>query len=451
MIGNIFVVLLGMNLKEEIGKLLQTYDKLSFVEPFLKDNPKAELYLVGGAVRDILLKRKTKKMDFDFVVRLLDKNEIEKWFGARGKIDFVGKNFGVYKFLSTIDIALPRTEHPSLQSLGGYKDFDVQSDPKMPIKKDLSRRDFSINAMAINMRNFELIDPFGGLDDISKRIIKAVGKPKDRFKEDLSRMLRAIRFATELDFAIEEKTLKAIKEQIAHINDKQKILPEPVEGREFEYIVPRETVGDELAKALAHNPKLALAHLLSTKALELFIKPESELIKPILSLTKAHPTLIVSLLLHNLSQEEIKNTLSLAGLDSLPRETEYRIEPDDVLWLVARLQENPNAQTIKTMRASKFEDVFMNAKSGWLIQALRALNRNEAADMTEKRAHEILARWSVEDDEQIPALLSGNEILNVGIQPGPKVRELLSLLRDEQLDGRILTREKAKEWLTRQI
>lgn len=440
-----------MNLQEEIIRLLQTYNELSFVEPFLKENPKAELYLVGGAVRDILLKRKTKKMDFDFVVRLLDKNEIEKWFGARGKIDFVGKNFGVYKFLSTIDIALPRTEHPSSQSLGGYKDFEVQSDPKMQIKKDLSRRDFTINAMAINMRSFELIDPFDGLNDISKRIIKAVGKPKDRFKEDLSRMLRAIRFATELNFTIEEKTLRAIKEQIIHINDKRKILPEPVEGSEFEYVVPRETVGHELAKALASNPKLALEHLLSIQTLELFIKPKPELIKPILSLTQAHPTLTVSLLLRNLSQEEIKKTLSLAGLDSLPRETEYRIEPDDVLWLIARLQENLNAQSVAQMRASKFEDVFMNPKSRWLIQALRALNQNETADSAKKRANEIRTRWSVEDDEQIPALLSGNEILNAGVQPGPKVRELLSLLRDEQLDGRILTREKAKEWLIVQI
>ena len=73
-----------MNLKEEITQLLQSNEELSFVESFLKDNPDAELFLVGGAIRDILLKRQTKKTDFDFVIRLLEKEKIEEWFGLRG-------------------------------------------------------------------------------------------------------------------------------------------------------------------------------------------------------------------------------------------------------------------------------------------------------------------------------------------------------------------------------
>lgn len=430
-----------MNLQEEITRLLQNNDELCFVEPFLQENPKAELYLVGGAVRDILLNRKMKKMDFDFVIRLLEQEKIEKWFGMRGKIDFIGKNFGVYKFLSTIDIALPRTEHPSLQSLGGYKDFEVQSDPKMPIKKDLSRRDFTINAMAIDMRSYNLIDPFGGIDDLSKRLIKAVGKAKDRFAEDLSRMLRAIRFATELNFTIEEKTSRAIRKQIKHINDKK---------NNDEYVVPRETIGYELAKAFICNPNSTIEHLLSTQILEQFIKHNEELIKPIRSLTHAHPTLTISLLFRNLSQTEIVDKLSIMGLNSLPRGNEHRIEPADVLWLVTQIQKNLNMQTITSMRASQFEDMFMNPKSKWFIQALRALNQNKISDTAEKKIGDIHTRWSVDDEEPIPPLLSGNDVLHAGIRPGPKIRELLNLLRDEQLDGRILTRENAKEWLGEQ-
>ncbi|MBI4713598.1 CCA tRNA nucleotidyltransferase [Candidatus Uhrbacteria bacterium] len=435
-----------MNLKEEISQLLQTCEELSFVESFLNDHPKAELYLVGGAVRDILLKRKMKKMDFDFVIRLVDKEEIEKWFGDRGRIDFVGKTFGVYKFLpnginlnehSFVDIALPRTEQSNPQSLGGYKEFEIQSDLKLPIKKDLSRRDFTINAMAVNMRDGKLIDPFKGMKDLDQRIIRAVGKSKDRFNEDLSRMLRAIRFAAELNFTIEEKTLKSVRETIERIN----------ETDERGYIVPRETIGSELAKAFTRNPSQALVHLNSTGGLDVFFETDEALLKPIKSLTENNATLVVALLLRNLEKNNVAMKLQLTGLDSLPRESELRIEPTDVLWLIARIQEKLNTQTIITMRASKFETIFMNARGKLFIQALQALNEFSVLNSATERIKKIRGLWKVEDDEPIPPLLSGNDVINAGVSVGPKIRELLDLLRDEQLDGKIFTREQAKEWL----
>jgi tRNA nucleotidyltransferase/poly(A) polymerase len=442
-----------MNFKEEFAQLLNSHKELSFVDSFLIDHPNAELFLVGGAVRDILLKRKNKKMDFDFVIRLVDKEEIEKWFSERGRIDFVGKTFGVYKFLpnglnsnefSFVDIALPRTEKSTKKNSGEYKEFDVQSDPKLPIKKDLSRRDFTINAMAVNMRTGELIDPFKGTEDLNKQIIRAVGKPKDRFKEDLSRILRAIRFATELNFSIEEKTIDAIREQITHINDTKQ------NDGKIEYVIPRETVGSELTKALFRNPSAAIVHLKATGALDLFFKTNENLLKPIGTLTENNLTLVVVLLLRELNQKEISEKLALTGLDSLPRESKLRIEQTDVLWIIARIQENFNEQTIKTIPASKFENLFMSARGKLLAQILLSLNKTSVANEINVRTKNIKDRWSVEDDEPIPMLLSGNDVINAGIQAGPKIRELLNLLRDEQLDGRILTREKAKEWLNNQ-
>ncbi len=448
-----------MNLKEEITQLLQSNEELSFVEPFLNEHPRAELYLVGGAVRDILLKRRTKKMDFDFVIRLLEREKIEEWFGLRGKLDLVGKTFGVYKFMpaglnsidnSFVDIALPRTEKSSLKSKGGYKEFDVQSDTKLPLKKDLSRRDFTINAMAVDMRTGKLIDPFKGTKDLELHYLRAVGKAKDRFKEDLSRMLRGVRIASELDFVIEEKTARAIKDQIKHINDKDNLLPEPVEGSKSEYIVPRETIGSELAKTLINNPSKALTNLKSTGVLDMFFETDTALLKPILSLTENQIVFVVTLLLRNFEQKDITKKLSLTGLDSLPHDSDLRIEPNDIFWFVAQLQEKSDAQIITTMRASKFETKYMNARGKLFVQLLRILNEYAKADAIENRKTRILKQWSVEDDEPIPALLSGNDVLQAGVQAGPKVRELLDLLRDEQLDGRILTREKAKEWLGEQ-
>ena len=450
-----------MNLKEEMIRICKSHNVLFFVEEFLYDHPDAELFLVGGAVRDILLKRRTKKTDFDFVIRLLEKEKIEEWFGMRGKLDYVGKTFGVYKFMpagfshidnSFVDIALPRTEKSSLKSKGGYKEFDVKSDSKLPIKKDLSRRDFTINAMAVDMRSGELIDPYKGIKDIEQRLIRAVGKPSDRFKEDLSRMLRGVRFATELNFEIEEKTMRAIQKQIKHINDiKKDLSPEPVEGSKFEYIVPRETVGSELAKTFTKNPSNALKHLKSTGALDMFFETDAILLKPIQSLSENQITLVVTLFLRNLEQKDITKKLALTGLDSLPHESDLRIEPSDIFWFVAQLQEKSDVHIISTMRASKFETMFINSRGKLFVQLLHTLNEHAKADTIEGRKTKILKQWSVEDDEPIPSLLSGNDVLNTGIQAGPKVRELLDSLRDEQLEGRILTREKAKEWLTLQV
>jgi len=100
---------------------------------------------------------------------------------------------------------------------GGYKDFEIQSDKDLPIEDDLGRRDFTINALAWDLKNQKLIDKFDGLKDIKEKTIRAIGKPETRFQEDYTRMLRAIRFSAQLDFKIEKKTLTTIKKKAKEI------------------------------------------------------------------------------------------------------------------------------------------------------------------------------------------------------------------------------------------
>ncbi len=195
-----------------------------FIKKLLNIFEKAELYLVGGAVRDILIDRQTK--DFDFVVKGIDFKELELFLSQLGEVNLVGASFGVFKFVpqgfkvgkddfEAIDIALPRTEIAGMS--GGYKDFEIQSDKNLPIEKDLSRRDFTINALAWSIKEKKIIDEFSGLKDLDNKIIRAIGDPKKRFQEDYTRMLRAIRFVCQLDFVIEEKTFKEIKQQAKKI------------------------------------------------------------------------------------------------------------------------------------------------------------------------------------------------------------------------------------------
>ncbi|MFH1207783.1 MAG: HDIG domain-containing metalloprotein [Patescibacteria group bacterium] len=238
-------------------KQLQLQKKFPFIAKLQKKFPQAEIFLVGGIVRDTILKRATK--DYDFVIRNVPTKKLQAFLAKEGRVDLVGKNFGVFKFIphslkftvqssqsiEPIDIALPRTEHALLT--GGYRDFDVQSDPYLRISKDLARRDFTINAMAYDIFNKKLIDEFDGEKDIKNKIIRTVGRPSERFKEDYSRMLRALRFACQLGFIIEKQTFSALKKLALHINDK----------KGGEYIVPRETISRELVKAFIADPARA--------------------------------------------------------------------------------------------------------------------------------------------------------------------------------------------------
>jgi tRNA nucleotidyltransferase (CCA-adding enzyme) len=168
-----------------------------------------ETFLIGGAVRDALLGLSSK--DEDVLVTGVEWSRLEKALATVGKVDAVGASFGVLKVAQdglVIDVALPRTE----QSTGiGHRDFTVTYDPNLPLEADLARRDFTVNAMARRISDDALIDPFNGMQDLKRRVLRAVGNPRERFTEDPLRMLRAARFVAKLDFTLEPETFAALK------------------------------------------------------------------------------------------------------------------------------------------------------------------------------------------------------------------------------------------------
>jgi len=248
--------------------------KFKFLEELKQRFPSAEVFLVGGAVRDLLLSRKTQ--DYDFVIRRVKVKALEEFLNSQGKVNLVGQTFGVFKFIpkkgdkqNPFDIALPRKDF-SLGT-GGYRDVEIQTSPGLSIKKDLSRRDFTINAMALKWEKFDkrgmgywqIIDPYHGIKDLKKKIIRAVEDPKERFKEDYSRMLRAIRFSCQLDFEIEKETWKALKSQMKFINKISRKVESVSSGRIVEAkviekrVVPYEVIAKEFLKAFSFNPAKA--------------------------------------------------------------------------------------------------------------------------------------------------------------------------------------------------
>jgi tRNA nucleotidyltransferase (CCA-adding enzyme) len=173
---------------------------------------RGRIFEVGGAVRDKYLKPDMRVKDRDYLVTGIPYDELTKILKSHGRVDLVGRSFGVIKFtqsqnekLLTFDITLPRKEH----STGvGHKDFEVSFDPGIPVEEDLKRRDFTINAMAIALDNDELVDPLDGMVDLKQGQLRMTSV--NSFEEDPLRMLRAVQFAARFDLQIEPETFAAM-------------------------------------------------------------------------------------------------------------------------------------------------------------------------------------------------------------------------------------------------
>lgn len=207
-------------------------------------------YLVGGCVRDILMDRVPK--DWDITTNARPEQILGLFSGSKYENDFGTVLVPTKDELKCLEITTYRSEQ-------GYADRRHPDSIKFEteLDKDLERRDFTINALAYD--DEKIVDLFGGQKDIGKQIIRTVGEPADRFKEDALRMLRAIRFACVLDFKIEDKTWRGILKLAGSIK-----------------FVSAERIRDELVKILASTkPYLGITMLHEAKLLR-YILPELE-------------------------------------------------------------------------------------------------------------------------------------------------------------------------------
>lgn len=235
-----------------------------------------EAFIVGGCVRDLLMNKEPKDWDIttnarpEDILKILPDSKYENIFGT--VIVPVKDKDG--KTIDVLEITTYRSEQ-------GYSDRrhpdEIRFEDKLD--KDLERRDFTINAMALRITHnveritqnadsdryalrdmrYEIIDLFGGQKDLKKKIIRAVGEPTDRFKEDALRMMRAIRFSCQLGFEIEEKTQRAIKKIAGSIK-----------------FVSKERIKDELIKIMDSERAFEGIMLLHENKMLQYILPELE-------------------------------------------------------------------------------------------------------------------------------------------------------------------------------
>ena len=227
-------------------KILEFYKKI--------EKANFDVYFVGGSVRNLFLKLPVK--DWDLTTSATPE-DIQKLFPD----SFYDNDFG------TVGVPVELNEEKYIVEITTFRTEKGYTDRRHPgsvswgktIEEDLSRRDFTINSIALNFedKKEKVIDPYDGQGDLSKKIVKAVGNPEQRFKEDALRLIRAIRFATVLDFQIEEKTWEAVTADSKLIQD-----------------ISFERVKIELMKILASNEPEKGITLLKDSGLLQYIIPE---------------------------------------------------------------------------------------------------------------------------------------------------------------------------------
>lgn len=212
-----------------------------------------EIFLVGGGVRNILVNKKPENCDLTTNATPEESMRLLALFEP-----FYNNDFGTVSFEVEVDGKKELYEVTTYRSEKEYSDFRRPDNVAWgkTLEEDVVRRDFTINAMVIGRKEdkWEIIDLVGGMEDFEKAVIRAVGEPSQRFKEDALRMMRAIRFAARMGFAIEQKTFEAIRIQSSLLEK-----------------ISKERVKDEFVKILSTNyPADGVQILISTDLIKHF-------------------------------------------------------------------------------------------------------------------------------------------------------------------------------------
>jgi len=452
-------------------EILEIYKKL-------KDNG-FEVYLVGGCVRNLLLNKDVKDWDFTTIATPIEiQNSFPHSFYDNA-FGTVGVPFEAKDYNQTNEYEKNYVEITTFRLEKDYRDFRRPQVVQWgrSIKDDLSRRDFTINAIALKLEassqgcTYEIIDPFDGQKDLENKIVRAVGDPKQRFKEDALRLIRGVRIATEYSFAIEENTWKEI------VND-AKLIKE----------VSGERIQTELLKILATDHAYEGIILLKDSNLLQNILPELLLgvgvsqVRPgrhhttdvfthnVLSLKfcpSTHPIVSFATLLHDIGKPKVAkqdeqglvvfHNHEIVGARMVRQICERlhfsKKDRDKIVnlirWHMFTVDEKiTDAAVRRFIRRVGVENVkdMMDLRIGDRLGGGTQTAQSWRLKLFKKRIEDQLqpAPFSIND-----LAIDGNDVMKtLNIKPGPKVGQILQKLFEEVDED--LTKNK-KEYLLKRI
>lgn len=381
-----------------------------------------EAYWAGGCVRDQLLSRRPK--DYD-VATSATPPQIRELFGHRRTLA-IGVAFGVITVLGPRDAG--QVEVTTFREDAAYSDGRHPDSVRFgSARDDTSRRDFTINGLLYDPLDDRVLDYVGGQEDLQRRMIRAIGDPRERFAEDKLRMLRAVRFAAAFAFALEDATLDAIRQMADEI-----------------IVVSGERIAMEMRRMLTEPGRVEAVRLLLETGLAKPVLPE---ILPLddARRRKLEHALQVLAVLHDPAFPVAMAALVGEAADAAAATAigfRWRLsnrEIDRLAWLIQHrnalcdARAKPWSTLQKIMIAEGIDDLLLlheatlRADGGDLdeIQWCRAMRARPAAELNP------------------PPLLTGNDLMAHGIPSGPLFRTLLDVVRDAQLDGRAQNKEQA--------
>jgi poly(A) polymerase len=423
-----------------------------------------QAFLVGGCVRDLVLGR--EPADYD-VATDATPDRVQSLFAHSLS---VGAQFGV--IIVTEDSFAPRDpgRAPLQVEVATFRSDIAYSDGRHPdgvvfaksAEEDVRRRDFTINALLLDPENGKLLDFIGGQDDLRAGVIRAIGDPEKRFREDKLRMLRAVRFAARFGFAIEPATHAAIVKLAPEIHQ-----------------VSAERVRDELTKLLTEGAARRGFELLDETRLLDEVLPEIARMKGVQQPPQFHPegdVWIHTLLMLDGLQPGGPKTLAWGVLlhdvgkpptFTPPAGPNGRIRFDEHVEVGTRMAEeicrrlrfsNEDTEQVAALVANhmRFKDL-PKMKASTLKRFVRInhfdehleLHRLDCSSSHRNLENYEYARAFLEQTppEVIhpPRLLTGDDLKDLGFRPGPQFKAMLEAVEEAQLEGRIGSHEEAVE------
>ncbi len=429
--------------------------------------------LVGGCVRDELMGKQPK--DWDLEVYNLDAARVREILDQFGSVNVVGESFTVYKLGHDLDVSIPRRERKSGR---GHKGFVIEGDPSMSVAEATRRRDFTINAILRDPLTGELSDLYEGQRDLQQRVLRAVSS--ETFAEDSLRVLRAAQFAARFEFDISPETVELCRN--VDLSD-----------------LPAERIWGEMEKLLlqAQHPSVGLEWLHKLSAIEKLF-PEIQSLIGVPQDPEWHPegdvfvhtklvvdrareliddlsyprqvTVMLAALAHDFGKpattEFIDGRLRSRGHEEAgvpPTESflerlnvhtldGYNVRKQVIALVREHLKPGEFYKKRDEVGEGAFRRLARRCEPDLLYRVAKAdsLGRNAEWVPREQWYGAEAQEWFIERTKELQVeqrppdpLLLGRHLLELGVEPGPKMGEITRAVYEMQLDGRVRTLDEA--------
>lgn len=409
-----------------------------------------EAYFAGGAVRDLLLEKSISEID---IATSASPQEIEQLFP---KTIPVGKQFGVIVVVQDTNNFEVTTFRKEADYVDGRHPTRVSF---TDARHDVERRDFTVNALFYNPFTEEVIDYLKGREDLERKLIRTVGPPQSRFQEDKLRLLRALRFACQLDFEIEQQTYQQVKEHASQLTQ-----------------VSWERIRDEVLKILTGPDPSRGLKLMSDSGILEVILPEIAAMQGVQQPPQFHPegdVFVHTCLMFELSQERSETLALEILLHDVGKPPTFiikeRIRFDGHADLGAKMAEEicrrlriSNQQIEEVVDVVKDHLRFIHVQEMRESTLKRFLRKPNFSDHLELHRLDSLAshgnlssyHFCQEKLEELSQeamrpkpLINGHDLIRLGLEPGPLFSEILSAIEDFQLEGKLSSKEETLDWV----